>query len=355
LISYPLYLWHWPLLSFARILEGEEVSWGIRIAAIAASFLLAWLTYRLVERPIRFGEHDKIKSVSLCFLMVAIGFVGYCTYFRDGLVFGKKPSEVFAYDWKTGYRYPDCFIDGAWAPSKFAPYCSGDTATIPPRPLVFLWGDSHAASLYRGLSKRAKIAGFDLAQFTASGCPPIVDFSVENSKECKEINRFVIRNIEKLHPDTVILSAYWLMYNGEDKWDLLDYSKLQATIRLLREADIQNIVLFGQLPVFKSHQPEIGEKVFKTNRIDRTYKNFNSLSFEVNNKIKAVERLNGIPFVSPVDLLCNSDGCLISTSREVLSPLAWDYGHLTEEGSIFLIDMAIKKNQLKLPAPPIKQ
>ncbi|MDE2586306.1 MAG: acyltransferase, partial [Betaproteobacteria bacterium] len=52
-ISYPLYLWHWPILSFARIVEAEMPSPEIRGAAVALSFLLAWLTYRLLERPIR--------------------------------------------------------------------------------------------------------------------------------------------------------------------------------------------------------------------------------------------------------------------------------------------------------------
>ncbi|MCK9395013.1 MAG: acyltransferase [Methylobacter sp.] len=56
LISYPLYLWHWPLLSFARIMESGKTSAIMRISIIALSFLLAWLTYRLIEKPVRFGR-----------------------------------------------------------------------------------------------------------------------------------------------------------------------------------------------------------------------------------------------------------------------------------------------------------
>jgi hypothetical protein len=55
LISFPLYLWHWPILSFARIVEGEVPNSSIRIAAIVISIALAWLTYKLIECPIRFG------------------------------------------------------------------------------------------------------------------------------------------------------------------------------------------------------------------------------------------------------------------------------------------------------------
>jgi len=53
LISYPLYLWHWPLLAFTRITEGGEPSRGVRAAAVALSFILASVTYEAIERPIR--------------------------------------------------------------------------------------------------------------------------------------------------------------------------------------------------------------------------------------------------------------------------------------------------------------
>lgn len=60
LISYPLYLWHWPLSSFARIVEGELPSYEIRIAAVIISIALAWLTYRLIEKPIRRSSNNKL-------------------------------------------------------------------------------------------------------------------------------------------------------------------------------------------------------------------------------------------------------------------------------------------------------
>jgi peptidoglycan/LPS O-acetylase OafA/YrhL len=58
LISFPLYLWHWPLLSFARIVESEVPSRNIRLAAVVLSIVLAWLTYKFVERPLRFGNYS---------------------------------------------------------------------------------------------------------------------------------------------------------------------------------------------------------------------------------------------------------------------------------------------------------
>jgi peptidoglycan/LPS O-acetylase OafA/YrhL len=87
LISYPLYLWHWPLLSFARIVEGGMTSIGIRISLVILSFILSWLTYRFIERPLRFGGNRKVAIRTLVLLMAIVGFVGFNTYSRDGFEF----------------------------------------------------------------------------------------------------------------------------------------------------------------------------------------------------------------------------------------------------------------------------
>lgn len=87
LISFPLYLWHWPLLSFARIVESEIPSLNIRIAVVVLSILLAWLTYKLIECPLRFGKQSNTKVSTLVVLMIIIGYIGYKTYEKDGLSF----------------------------------------------------------------------------------------------------------------------------------------------------------------------------------------------------------------------------------------------------------------------------
>jgi len=65
LISYPLYLWHWPLLSFARIVEGGTPSAILTAIAVLAAILLSWLTYLLLELPIRRGAHSQTKTMAL--------------------------------------------------------------------------------------------------------------------------------------------------------------------------------------------------------------------------------------------------------------------------------------------------
>ncbi|MEY4752257.1 MAG: hypothetical protein RIQ60_4471 [Pseudomonadota bacterium] len=73
LISYPLYLWHWPLLSFARIFNGHTPPAGVRALLLAVAFLLAWLTYRWIERPLRFGLPGR-RKVRWLLVVMAITF-----------------------------------------------------------------------------------------------------------------------------------------------------------------------------------------------------------------------------------------------------------------------------------------
>ena len=77
LISYPLYLWHWPLLSFARILEGQAISVTSRLVIIALSLVLAWLTYQFLEKPIRRKGSKKVAIVLLLLILflLAMGIV----------------------------------------------------------------------------------------------------------------------------------------------------------------------------------------------------------------------------------------------------------------------------------------
>lgn len=77
LISYPLYLWHWPLFSFARILCDRTPTYLIRVILLLASILLAWLTVKVIEKPFRFGNlHVRLKVIVLCTALFIIGILG---------------------------------------------------------------------------------------------------------------------------------------------------------------------------------------------------------------------------------------------------------------------------------------
>ncbi|WP_374580124.1 acyltransferase family protein [Pseudoduganella sp.] len=85
-ISYPLYLWHWPLLSFAHILQGGNVAEAVLWSALALSVLLAWLTCVVVEGRLRFAMQGKpALPVALAALLCALGGFGFQLYRMDGV------------------------------------------------------------------------------------------------------------------------------------------------------------------------------------------------------------------------------------------------------------------------------
>ena len=106
LISFPLYLWHWPLLSFVRIVESEVPSLNIRIVAVVLSILLAWLTYKLIERPIRFGKHGSLTVATLSGLAIAIGVTGFVvnkTDFSQSHTYEKLAIKRKGFEHAFGY------------------------------------------------------------------------------------------------------------------------------------------------------------------------------------------------------------------------------------------------------------
>lgn len=84
LISYPLYLWHWPLLSFARIMESATPSAALRASLLAASILLAWLSYRFLERPVRSRPKSGRIILMLCLIMIIVGAAGLTVKKQSG-------------------------------------------------------------------------------------------------------------------------------------------------------------------------------------------------------------------------------------------------------------------------------
>ena len=170
LISYPLYLWHWPILAFPRIIRGSELPLAIRTAGVLLSFGLAWATWHYIEKPIRFGRKMWIKTAALTVMSVVIGSVGYGAYSHDGFI-GRFPDLVRDVGWLREIRWstPECRKTVGLADID---YCRSAAAGEPD---VLLIGDSHAAVLYDGLAPAYLEHSQILMNLGQSGCVPFYD------------------------------------------------------------------------------------------------------------------------------------------------------------------------------------
>jgi hypothetical protein len=346
LISFPLYLWHWPLLSFARIIEGETPAVAIRVAAMAASVALAQLTYWLIERPIRLGGHVKAKVATLCVLLAATGSAGWYVYHGDGLV-SRFPANIvkLLYDqdpaahWKANTRAGTCHLD---VPD---PNFSG-CADRDRRPLIFFWGDSHAAVLYSGFRDLQQKRQFGIGQFTVDGCPPLLDVAFGGDAQCKAMNERAYALIKSSMPDVVILHAYW-QQKGRGMYDertgRFDASLLAGTVARLKALGIRKIIVLGPVPAWRDNLRRIIFTRFARDPLHRlppVRLNADGLQAGVQPATRALDqfaREQGITFLSPLDVLCNAQGCLTRMGDHDIEIATIDYGHLSPVASAYLI------------------
>jgi peptidoglycan/LPS O-acetylase OafA/YrhL len=240
LISYPLYLWHWPLLSYLVILRGGVPNVLEIWATIVVATILSALTYRLIELPLR--RRAGIVPI-LSAALATIGAFGIAAVVTAGFEF-RFPREIVEIARLTTEDNP-AFRDHCFLLAKGSAF---DASCIEPgnKPLLFLWGDSTAAALYPALEyTEEKLGRFRLARFSSPGCAPILD-SGTNS-QCDELNRRVFDFVLSSHPDVMLLHAMW----GRST----DLEKLRATIHTLRNDGVQRIVLLGPVPVWKRTLP----------------------------------------------------------------------------------------------------
>lgn len=368
LISFPLYLWHWPLLSFARIVESEVLSRNIRIAVVVLSILLAWLTYKLIERPLRFGRYGKLKVTALALLMAILGFVGYGAYDGSGFavrfsakaesksIKAKEAEKQAILNCK--FHFPD------WEKMNDNPCrlqnVHGNTIAIV--------GDSHAGHLYVGMSEEVSGDG-GVATFAASCAAPYLNLSSATKVDDPNIRRirengyklinsafdFIVRDksiktVILAHNPMCSMSDAKDMTNLENKnIDKILEDGMSRTLDLLIKANKNVIILFDN--PYLPFDPSLC--VTRPFRISN-YKNecyfprtqFESIEAFSWYKTIVNTALKKYPGVSTYDLslpLCDDKYCYLEKNGDLLYR---DKGHLNYEGSRYVAPFIMKAIEL---------
>ena len=346
LISFPLYLWHWPLLSYARIVEGQEPSFTVQITAVVLSVILAWLTYRLIERPIRIGGHGKAKVVTLVIFMALIGYVGYNADVRDGLAFRfnrlSDENKFTAYKitdaWKfRGYPKPDhSFSDPK--------YGSLRVGTNDDYKILFI-GDSHIGQYWNSVS--ALIDSSNLPKppsvlFYPLNFPPELSTSLIDDPQIK----------------VVVFSYFWALQYGSDKVNLairccaiggfrpigpqnVTYSDSAAMdlmdVKLSKL--VQALTAKGKKVFFILDNP-FGEEIDPHSMLTRTWNGFSLVnhatltrslaetrSEPVRSRILQIAKQANAKIIDPLNSLCPDNFCSSFSKEGDL--LYKDYDHLS--------------------------
>ena len=338
LISYPLYLWHWPLLTFSRIVHGE-LSVMTHVSLLSAAFVLAAATYNFIERPISKVRNIRVVSRTAIASMGFVGLAGLFFWSVGGALF-RFPAEIQPiiahknYEFKKDARFPACWLADDVDFNKIAKECYPSSDRT--KQSVLIWGDSHAARLYPGM-RVVLDSGVDVAQFTRNSCPPVLDV-VRGS--CTRGNRAILDQLRVVPPAIVVLFGAWERYG--DDWSPDSYlgGKLASTIDQLRRAGVAKIILVGPAPYFHPGLPELVFHQWKEDsRVGalpgRLIEGVSTKTPRIDMDLSRIARSQAVQYASIYNFLCNSEGCLTHISRTDL--VTWDYGHLTTSGATMVV------------------
>lgn len=330
LISYPLYLWHWPLLSFTRIIEGEVPSGSARIAVVVFSIVLAWITYKFVEQPIRLGKFSKTKIPSLLVLMSVVGFIGFNTYSRDGLDFRHKSNLV---------------MDEQAINDERAKYWAGglqenfDSAPIK----VIVYGDSQGFDIYKSLKMddRIGIKIFQKSHECTSFNLPKNGLEAK-AKVCQDAFARLIASPEILKADVLIYSFYWNK-DSEPLNALENYRDALSQIKALNPT--LKVVFFGPKPL-------LGKTWISINSITNNHKSIIGMNDYLNrirwirddtDYVKLMSEALCVFHIDVNEVFC-LDGCQFYVDMQFAY---FDQNHWTEFGAKLFLDKLIRLQKFK--------
>ena len=330
LISYPLYLWHWSLRSFFLIEWGHDPSISEGLVLLSLSVLLARLTYRGLEVPIRRlspGSHLQARLLAVAFGVFGLAQSvlmthGYPHRFKDLAILepGGYPVE-----WRIG----QCLLDGRQRPADFSTECFSQGEG--PKEIL-LYGDSFAAQLLPGLSA-ALIGEARLTQATMVACFPGHHYQAINARHCPELADFVDALVQGRRFDRVVIAANWEKYPKE-----LVFSGLSETLARFKAQGLK-VTVFGPPPRWSSPLPQRMARVYRDHPNESLPTRLPDPSFSVtaaeDRRLAQWVRGLGVDYVSLVERLCDDHGCLVRLDDQLTS---MDEEHLTVSAARWLFE-----------------
>jgi peptidoglycan/LPS O-acetylase OafA/YrhL len=329
LISYSLYLWHWPLIVFQRtdelLLPG---SFGIatKPTLIAASLGIAFLSWKFVEMPFRskagetsqaavFGVASTVTAsvLALCGLVLFAG--GAPFRFPERVV---AIGAYLAYDPSAAFRSGQCYL--ATNRQQFdVQACLKPDVT---RPNYLLVGDSHAAHLWFGLS--SSMPEVNIMQATASDCrPAVLPVARLEARACPKLMQFVFNDfLANNRVDKILLAASW-----KDE----DIPALSDTIGTLKSRGF-DVVVLGPIVEYDGALPRLLADEILRNRPSIASRMRTSGIPERDQAMRRTVTARGASYISVYDSICRNGRCDEFAEGDI--PLQFDAGHLTAKGSV---------------------
>jgi len=366
LISYSLYLWHWPFVAFTKYLMFRPFNGFERASIILASLAVSTLSWKYIEQPFRgqqmlLPDRTKLFAVSGVVMIIAVSVGGVINLLgglpgRIDLLYPNiKTSTSKTY---LGWNKEDEFkkqLDRKNIALVIPPVIGKNNST----PQFILWGDSHAYALKDGISfiaKKHDVSGF-LANYAR--CAPILSVDRMDTPENESIVNQKILTLIKAHPSirTVILSARWAWYfsgcgykeeGGAFQLKGVDGIKGRSNYEQLREGlsrTVHALHAMGCRVVLVSDVPEIGYDVPRLysiherfhvplNEARPTIAEYNKRQHDAQSVLNELAQLPGVTLIHPESRMFDDNGRARIISNGEL--LYWDHSHLSTYGAHYV-------------------
>lgn len=354
LISYPLYLWHWPIIVFYRTFKNEPISNLESLILIVVTVGLSVLSYEFVERGFKNSKQISKTSIRLLFGNIALGLIGGFIIFQDGLTnrYPALESEYLSlkrFDLSIGNAGSNCrdaFLD--------IEMCS--ISQLDKEPDAVLIGDSHANHYFVGLSEYLGKKNENLLLLGRSGTAPLIHVeSLRNPSS--NLNDAIDFILKRKSIKTVYLAAFWSNYS-EEKGTRVNNGFYKNRIRDMKGGDGsqkeifleglkrtldsfinagKDVVFIHDIPALPFKLSHCLERPLNRNKkncivdaatVEEAFKEYRMILVDLSNKYG-----DKIRIIDPIPAMCSDGNCIIKNKSEMLYS---DEHHLSIAGSKYV-------------------
>lgn len=347
LISYSLYLWHWPIISFFNYFN-IPLNFRVVTFILLVSFLISILSWYYVERVFRYKKIYNIKKTIICFLMIPIISVSF-------LVLVIRLYPYAGYNKIPSYYYG---ITKKYVKNKAYKYCIDAGASkplYPPNCLIgklnksnidaFIVGDSHAMSAVGMLSVLLKNAGLNGFVMTQSGSPFVLGDRLDFREDHPMVRaRLIANKIKQYHYKYVVMGGYWNMYSDQTMLERSSdkYSNLFYVLKKSLNKAVKVILSSGARPAFVLDVPPlINISMYcgftRLSKYNRCYNLKNNI-YKIQGKTRKIlfdlkKKYPKIILIDPNKVICPGKLCYSSLKNIPLYNTGGHNSHLNYVGS----------------------
>ena len=335
-LSYSLYLWHWPMLVYARHWQLGELSAGVAAATVVASFACAYLSWRFIEQPVlasslstgtvfRFGAAAMSAGVA----------AGAALFLTKGLParFSPEAATLFASKEDFSKRGRKCHNDTGRV-VRYEELCSFGAPGATPDAIV--WADSHGVELAEALGEKMARHGRSLLVSTTSACPPAPGFETKRVPRCAALNAVMFDRIRGDPRIKVVLMA--ANYSGYANSVEVAEKLGRAAEELERSG--KRVIVMEQLPLFSYDVPTalglIEKRGLDLGSLKVPKEDYDRDTAATVELLRALRDRTGVQLLDPSAALCAEAEC--RSFERAAGVLYHNRDHLSLSGARFVVN-----------------